>query len=172
MRWILALITIITLLLAAVVVIGGLLSPGHEASRAAELPAEPDAVFAIISAIEDSARWRPEVYEVRRLPGPTPAGPGGARYREVGVHGPVTVAIVEAAPPTRLVLAVSGAGPGFEGTWTFALEPIPTGTRVTLTERGEIENPVFRFLSRYLVGYTTSIDAYLAALTARLAQGS
>lgn len=38
------------------------------------------------------------------------------------------------------------------------------GTRVTITEEGEIYNPVFRCLMKYVIGETRSIEAVLAAL--------
>ena len=36
------------------------------------------------------------------------------------------------------------------------------GTRLTITEDGEVYNPLFRFVSRFIMGHTSSIDRYLA----------
>ena len=35
---------------------------------------------------------------------------------------------------------------------------------VTITERGSVRNPLFRFVSRFIMGHTASIDLYLRAL--------
>ena len=55
-------------------------------------------------------------------------------------------------------------------TWTFELAADADGTRVTLTERGEVDNPIFRFLSRFVFGQTGTIDSCLRALEAKFAQ--
>ena len=41
------------------------------------------------------------------------------------------------------------------------------GSRVQITEHGEVYNPVFRFVSRFIMGHTTTASAYLKALGAR-----
>jgi hypothetical protein len=35
---------------------------------------------------------------------------------------------------------------------------------LAITEKGEVINPVFRFLSRYVIGHARSIDNFLKAL--------
>jgi hypothetical protein len=35
---------------------------------------------------------------------------------------------------------------------------------VRITENGEVYNPLFRFVSRYVIGHNRTIDAYLRAL--------
>jgi hypothetical protein len=54
----------------------------------------------------------------------------------------------------------------FGGTWTFELAPADGGTRLTITERGEVYNPIFRALGRFVFGHTATIDQYLRALGA------
>ena len=64
------------------------------------------------------------------------------------------------------------AGPGAErggtGRCTSGLEPTATGTRLSITEDGSVYNPIYRFVSRFFLGYTTTADAYLDALEARM----
>ncbi|HUD13497.1 MAG TPA: hypothetical protein VMQ56_07565, partial [Terracidiphilus sp.] len=52
----------------------------------------------------------------------------------------------------------------YGGSWSFVLEPANGGTRLTITEDGEVYNPVFRFVSRFVMGQTATQDAYLRAL--------
>jgi uncharacterized protein YndB with AHSA1/START domain len=164
MRWILWIITLLMVLLGAIVIVGGQLPRVHEVTRTVELAAPPRAVFALISDLEGMPAWRPEVYRVERAIGKD----GQPAYREHGVRSVVLYDVLEEQPPRRLVLRIAGAGPGFEGTWTFDVAPAPAGARLTIIERGEIENPVFRFLSRFVVGHGKAVDAYLEALAARL----
>jgi uncharacterized protein YndB with AHSA1/START domain len=165
MRWILWAITLLMLLLGAIVIAGGLVAREHQIVRTVELSAPPGDVFAAIADLEAMPAWRPEVSRVDRVPGETGTP---AMYREVGVRGVVTWVVLENRPPVRLALRIQGAGPGFDGSWTFDLAPAPGGTRLTVTERGEIDNPVFRFLSRFVVGYGKSLDEYLEALARHL----
>jgi hypothetical protein len=52
----------------------------------------------------------------------------------------------------------------FGGTWTFEVEPAADGCNVTITERGEVYNPFFRFMGRFVLGYSGTLNAYLQAL--------
>jgi hypothetical protein len=56
----------------------------------------------------------------------------------------------------------------FGGTWTFDIGPDSGGARLTITERGEVYNPVFRFIARFVFGYTATIEGYLRSLREKL----
>ena len=75
--------------------------------------------------------------------------------------------IVEQAPPSRLVTRVADGLP-YGGTWTFELAPEGGGTRLTITEHGEVYNPIFRVLARFVFGHAATMEAYLEDLAARL----
>jgi len=75
-------------------------------------------------------------------------------------------ALVEQSPPHRFVTAIVKKGLPFGGTWTYEFAPSRAGTVLTITERGEVYNPFFRFVSRYVMGHTKSIDDFMAALRA------
>jgi len=70
---------------------------------------------------------------------------------------------VEAQPPRRLVTRIVGES-RFGGSWTFEIEPVRDGSRITVTEDGEIYNAFFRFVSRYLIGHARTIETYLKRL--------
>ena len=42
--------------------------------------------------------------------------------------------------------------------------PTDAGTRLTITENGEVYNPIFRFVSRFFLGYTSTMESVLRAL--------
>ena len=74
--------------------------------------------------------------------------------------------VEETQPPSRFVTRITDPDQPFGGTWTF--EIVPNGVNqslVTITERGEIYDPLFRFMSRFVFGYTSTMDDCLAALT-------
>src|SRR5712692_1537093 len=64
---------------------------------------------------------------------------------------------VEAQPPRRLVTRIVGEG-SYGGQWTFEIEPVRDGSRITITEDGEIYSAFFRFASRYLIGQARTIE--------------
>ena len=52
----------------------------------------------------------------------------------------------------------------FGGTWTYELKPSGSGTRVTITEDGEVYNPIFRFMSHVFFSQSATIETYLKSL--------
>ena len=87
------------------------------------------------------------------------------KWREYGRHGEkITYEVVESDPPSKLITRIADPHLPFGGTWTYQITPTAHGSTLTITENGEIYNPIFRFVSRYLQGYTATIDNYLKAL--------
>ncbi len=73
----------------------------------------------------------------------------------------------QGSPDARRLTApadIADEGLGYSGTWTWRFAPEGAGTRVTLTEDGEVSNLLFRFLARFVFGYTKSIEEALQAL--------
>jgi hypothetical protein len=91
---------------------------------------------------------------------------GRARFRLHDRSGAIVMEVVEATPPLRRVTRIADPDQPFGGTWTWELASDGDRTRVTITERGEIYNPLFRFMARYVFGYTGTMDSALAALAA------
>jgi uncharacterized protein YndB with AHSA1/START domain len=147
-------------LIGLVVLTGYALPVEHVASRTATLSQTIDQVYAALGDIESFPRWRSDVKSVDLLSTAPPR-----RWRERGDNGDVTFEIVEMQPPSRLVTRIADPALPFGGTWTYELAPEGKGTRLTITEHGEVYNPVFRFMSRFVFGHTATIDQFLADLT-------
>jgi len=60
----------------------------------------------------------------------------------------------------------------FGGIWIFDVSPTSEGCRLNITERGEIYNPLFRFVSRFLVGYHRTLDTYLQNVSRKFEERS
>ena len=52
----------------------------------------------------------------------------------------------------------------FGGTWTYELKPDGGGTQLVITERGEVYNPIFRFMSRFVFSHTATMERFVASL--------
>ncbi len=141
-----------------ITIIGYALPQDHVAFVQASVPMPPAAVFAKISDVGRFPEWRPDVQEVEIL------SPSPLTWRERSGGDLITYEVVESRPHERLVVRIADANLPFGGTWTYELHPDGTGTRVAITERGQVYNPIFRFMSRFVFGHTATMDEVLKAL--------
>ncbi|HWY67824.1 MAG TPA: SRPBCC family protein [Terriglobales bacterium] len=148
---------VIIFAIAAVVVVGALLPKSHTASRTAIIKATPEQVFALISGPQD---WRTDLKEYKFFD-----ESGRHMQRDTDKHGQtITYEIVQSQPPTLRKTTIADKNLPFGGSWTWNIQPESDGCAVTITEDGEVYNPVFRFVSRFIMGHTRTIDNYLAML--------
>ena len=164
MKLALLIVGVLAALVLVCVAIGYALPVKHTASREKVLPADTAAVFAAISTPSEFPQWRRGVKSVEILP----AVDGKPSFREHGSDGTITYVVEESAPGRRLVTRIADRNLPFGGSWTFELGPAANGTIVHVTERGEVYNPVFRFVSRFIFGHHRTIDQYLEDLDRHL----
>ena len=165
MRWLVIIGGTLVALIVLTLAVGYSLPVKHVATRSTEVTASPERVWATITDIPALPRWRPDLKSAE-LTGRTDAGPV---WREVSGDGTITYETVEQVPPRRLVSRIADKSLPFAGTWTYELQPTGTGTRVTIREDGEVYNPVFRVVSRFVIGHDATIKKYLSALESRIA---
>ena len=126
----------LAILVAAVFGYGKTLPVAHVASRSKRIPARPAIVWGLINDPVATAGWA----------------------------GDTKTEVVEQDEPRLLVTKIVGES-AYGGTWTFEIAPDGhDASTVTITERGEVYNPAFRVLSRYVFGQARSIDSYLVKL--------
>jgi uncharacterized protein YndB with AHSA1/START domain len=168
MRWILIVVVVLVVAAAAVAVVGALLPRDHVASTSADIAARPEDVWRTITDVEQFPTWR----AVTRVDVLEPIG-GKRHWREVSRFGPITFESVEERAPQRFVSRIVDTDQGFGGTWTWEIAPAPAPapdgarSRVTITERGWVGNPLFRFMSRFVFGHHATQEEYLRALGRR-----
>ena len=145
-------------MLLCMVLIGSRLPKRHIASLSAQYSKQPEQLFGFISG---SQAWRSDVKQESTEPGPA----GKLLHHETNHRGrTVTYEYFDVDPPRGLIRRIAGKDLPFAGTWAYSLEPSGTGTHVTITEDGEIPNPAFRFLSRFVFGQTRAMNTYLVEL--------
>ena len=157
---------LITILL--IVIIGYSLPKDHVAARAVSLRRPPEDVFALISNFKDEPSWRSDVQQVEMLP----ERDGHTRFIEKSKNGTMPFEVEESAPLLRMVTRIDGKNLPFGGRWIFEVSPTAEGCRLNITERGEVYNPVFRFVSRFILGYTGTIDRYLTSVAKKLGESA
>ena len=142
MKWALWIAATLVALIVVMAVVGWLLPVQHEARQDTYVNRPIDRVYADIANVDGYASWV-EGYE------------------------PIKVRVEEALAPSRFVTRIDDRDQPFGGTWTFTLVPEGPGTRVTIVEHGEVYNPIFRFMSRFVFGHTATMQTFLRSLANR-----
>ena len=157
---VISIVGLLALLIGVAAAIGSQLPVSHTATRSIVIRKSSEEVYKVIHDVGDAPSWRPDVKSVDLL-----GTPGGKlNYREHGSQGDVTYELDEDIANQRMVTRIVDRDLGYSGSWTFVLTPENGGTRVAITEKGEVSNLMFRFMSRYVFGHTATIDGYLNAL--------
>jgi Polyketide cyclase / dehydrase and lipid transport len=145
-------------LVLLIFIIGALLPKAHVATRSAAFRVPAEKLFAII---DGPPNWRSDIRESAVLPGES----GKKRWRETDRHGrSITYELVERRPTTLLKTRIADQNLPYSGSWTLRLTPNGDSTLLRITEEGEVYNPAFRFMSKFVFGQTGMIESYLRDL--------
>ena len=161
LKVIVAIVVAIAAMVGIVGLVGSRLPVSHVASRSAVIGAPADVVFNTITDFSSAPSWRKNVTSITVTVDSTT---GRQRVTEEGSNGTMMMDVEQNVAPTRLVTRIVGEGLPYGGAWAYALEAQGNSTRVTITEHGEVYNPIFRFISKYIMGHTGTMDTYLRDL--------
>ena len=160
MKWILIVLGVIVGLILLIGIVGMLIPKAHVASRKARFNQTPETVWDAITDFQGQPSWRTGLTRVERLPDRD----GKAVWRETNRRtAPLTMMIMTSDPPHRMVGQIVD-NKSFGGTWTYEITPTERGCELTITENGEIYNPIFRVFARFVFGYTATMETYLKQL--------
>jgi hypothetical protein len=165
MKWVAIILGVVVVLVLLVVLIGAMLPQSHVAVRSAHLHRSPTDVWKTVTDVASAGGWRKDIERIEMLP----AKDGHLAWREVGKQGTVNYeGEVVRAPvpgvPGRFISRITDKNLPYGGEWIIDVASAPNGSVVTVTENGDVYNPIFRFVSRYVMGQTATIDGYLRAL--------
>ncbi len=166
-KWVLILGGILATLVIVPIVIGMLLPQSHVASSSITLEQSPDTVWAVIRNFDGYPDWWSFVQGMERRDSES----GAEIWLQTDQRGQVMpYEVLESVAPERLVTKIADDNLPFGGTWTYLVDPSNGGSRVTITEDGEVYNPFFRFVSRFVMGHHGTMDGYLKALGRHLGE--
>jgi polyketide cyclase/dehydrase/lipid transport protein len=163
--WIVVALAVIAGLVA---LIGAQLPEAHTVTRTLPVKLPPDALYTLLSDVDNYPTWRPDVKKLDRLPDRD----GRPAWVEEMSSGRIPLFFERMDRPSLLVARISDPSLPFGGTWTYRITPAAGGSELSITEDGEVYNPIFRFMSRFVFGQTATMDAFLKHLRARLGEGS
>jgi len=152
-------LTVLSVLLfvaASPVAIGLFLPRRHSVTRRVVIQQPREVIWARITDFAGQGAWRTDVKRPVRLDDRD----GHEVWRDAG---DLALETVEAVAPERLVRRVV-PNRMFGGTWTVTLRQAPGGTEVAVTEDGEVYHPLFRTVSRFVIGHDRSVRNYLVSL--------
>ncbi len=146
MKWVWFILIGLATLVAVVAVIGMQLPRNHVASRTLRVRRPPQDVWPVVTQLMAASS--------------------------------VPTDIVENDQPRRLVSRVKDTGKMFGGTWTVTMTPLEdratatgqTASSLTITEDGWVANPIFRFVSRFIVGHHATMDGILKNVAKQLGE--
>jgi uncharacterized membrane protein len=147
-------------IVAVILIVGALLPRNHVVSRQVILHRSPDEIYQSLRDFAAAPSWRSDLERVEMIP----AADNHVQFREHAKHGTVTYDLVEDQPGERMVTRIADLNLGYAGTWTYTFTKEAAGTRVQITEAGEVSNIFFRFMSRFVFGQSGTIEKYLIAL--------
>ena len=162
MRIIVLLLAVVVGLGLIVVAVGYLLPVQHVVTVAAHVPATPEQVWDAVTDVAAYPKWRGDVTSVAMMPSDS----GHVAWREHGKNDAISYAIEQAERPRRLVTRITDTSLPFGGSWEYLITAEGNGSRVQITEQGEVYNPVFRFVSRFIMGHAATASAFLRSLGA------
>jgi hypothetical protein len=169
MFWILVAAGAILALIALVVIIGLLLPKEHRASRSKSFACYPEQVWNTLTDFSNNSGWRKQLKQVEAMPNRN----GHAIWKETDKSGQaISYETLELVPQKRIVRKIADEKLPFGGTWTIEIKPETSGTTVTIVEDGIVFNPIFRFVSKFILGHTHSMDIYLDDLERQLEMNS
>jgi hypothetical protein len=140
MKWVWIVLGSLAAIVALIAVTGWLLPVKHVSTRRARYRQTPEAIWPSISPGSFQHRFRQD---------------------------DVNYEVLETVPHQRLVTKIADTNLPYGGGWTYEIEPEANGCILRITERGEVYNPIFRFVSRFVIGHTASLDKALREIGAK-----
>jgi polyketide cyclase/dehydrase/lipid transport protein len=165
-KWIVWALAVVIALVILVTLIGWLLPKKHMVTRVGRYHQPPEAIWSAISNIDAMPSWREGVKSVKRLPDHE----GLPSWVEMTGAGAIPLETVTSQAPAKLVVRIADRKLPFGGTWTYAITGAPEGSELRITEDGEVYNPIFRFMSRFVFGYSATIEGYLKSLAKKFGE--
>ena len=158
------LLSIIVALMAVLAVAAygiGYTLPQHFSTIRATSYSQPiETVWHTITDMDSLPQWNKGIAQVSRID----TGDGEVwRLTDSSGHF-MDMKTVESVPPIRRVVRIQNSDQPLGGEWVFELQEAGNGTLLRITENAEIQSPLFRFISRHIIGNAHGLENYLLAL--------
>jgi hypothetical protein len=155
MKWVIITLTVLAALVALIYLIGYWLPMKHAASIQYTFSKNsPEDVWNSIISFKEYSRWRSGLKHLQVI--------DDNNWKETNSHGDTIMYHGEiVAQGKRFVSRIVSKELPYGGSWTYNVEAVEGGTKLRITEDGEVYNPVFRFMARYFFGHDATLKQYV-----------
>jgi hypothetical protein len=168
LRWVIIIVVALVALIIAIFAAGAVLPRKHMASVMTRLSQPQQVVWLTINNHADDPKWRPDLKSIEKLPDRN-GHPVWLETYKNDMKLELEDTMVDG--PKQLVRQVHDQGNIFSGTWTIDVTANgDNACTVAITENGEVPNPFFRFMSRFVFGHTKGMEQYLVALASKFGE--
>jgi hypothetical protein len=148
---------VLFLVIAAIFSIGALLPKEHRAHADLVVALKPEHVWKLVNDPEQATKWRSDIVKSEKV--------SSIVICETDKRGKKMLLETTCSnPPYCLVRRIAESGLPFGGQWMITIEPEKEQSRVRIVEDGFVNPVLFRFISRFLIGYDRTIRNFLLDL--------
>lgn len=149
-------------------VIGSFLPESHSVTVSRMYQAAPEEIYRVLTDVGNFSSWRKNVKEVKVLSNPGESKKWREYYSD---NDPLTFRIVEQEEDKLIVTEIADQDLPFGGQWTYQIEKGENSATLRITENGEVYNPIFRFVSKFIIGHDATINQFLTDLEGKINKG-
>ena len=149
---------IIVGIIILMVLIGYVTPVKHTASVTEELKLPDHKLYKLLINFKNYPKWRTELKGVKVI--------SESEWVEVSKFGEMALSFTELVENKKIVGSiVPDKSLQFGGSWTYDLQATGSKTtKLTVTENGEVYSPLFRFVSKYIMGHKGTLKRFMKNL--------
>jgi hypothetical protein len=162
MKWVFISLGILIVLIAIIYLIGSLMNVKHVATIQREFKkTSSNEILSLITNYKEYASWRSGIKEL--------TVDSVNHWTEKNSHGDkVSYRLEMGDEKGKLMTRILNKDLTYGGFWEFTITTMDDGCSVKIVENGEVYNPLFRFMAKYIFGHETTLKNYMNDLDIKL----
>jgi|AntRauTorckE6833_2_1112554.scaffolds.fasta_scaffold04666_5 uncharacterized membrane protein len=168
MKYLITIIAVVIAIFVSIWIAGNLLPVTHSVTLSKTYNTSQDKIYQLITNVNKFPSWRSNVKDVEVLNDKQKPLEWREYYTD---NDPLTFRILNIEDSTLIVTEIADTNLPFGGGWTYQIAEENNSTKLTITENGEVYNPFFRFVSKYIIGHEATIKQFLSDLEDKTKKG-
>lgn len=161
MKWIIIIVVLLVLIVGIVYLMGSLMPVKHQSFVESQVPTKPEKLWKILTTQNEYKNWRKGIKELIVI--------DDNHWSELNAHGDmINYRSDWVELNKKLLTVITNDNLPYGGHWEFQIQSINEGCHLRITENGEVYNPIFRFMSKYVFGHEATLKAYMTDLQAKV----
>ncbi len=161
MKWIIIIVVLLVIFIGIVYLMGSLMPVKHQSFVESRLSTTPEQLWKILTNPGEYKNWRRGIKELKVT--------DDNHWSELNTHGDTINYRADWVDPNKkLMTVITNNNLPYGGHWEFAITKQDDGCLLRITENGEVYNPVFRFMSKYIFGHDATLKGYMTDLQAKV----